>query len=179
MIFSKGYRGFFVFILCFVLGSKLFEAFNYYIRRKTYEEYNKYIDIIEVADLYHKRFFALIIDLFFGLIYFLIINGIAENSNFQRSFERFEQGFLVLICLSVIFIQEVVFYKTIGKKIFGVVIVNEQFEKPTALQILIRNIIKVTLFFDITRLICFIVFAFDKENRFLNDIVAKTKIVKK
>lgn len=73
-------------------------------------------------------------------------------------------------------LQELFWNTTIGKKVFGLVVVSKELNKPSSLSILIRNLFRVT---DQILGVGSLTMFFNKERRRLGDLVSKTVVVEK
>lgn len=79
-----------------------------------------------------------------------------------------------VLLLGYFTIQEVIWKKTIGKKIFKLRIVHSKEGQNTAFQLFLRNVFRVI---DIITIIGLLMILFDTKHRRLGDIISKTMVV--
>ena len=124
--------------------------------------------------LLFKRFLALLIDcytVYIPIFFLLLANANPFYLAFHELFLRALISFIILVVY--ILFKDLLFRNaSLGKKIFGIVVVDSEGAKPTAKQVILRNIS-----------VCFLLYveavyilANDEHNR-LGDKWAKTKVV--
>lgn len=132
-----------------------------------------------------KRIIAYVIDMFFsffiGVVAVLIIVGLSIiNENLKAIIEPILglMKYPIAAYLNSVFlyyvIQEGFFATTIGKRIMCLQVKKFNGDKANLFQIIIRNIFRLT---DVFLYFGSITILFDKEQRRLGDIVAKTKVI--
>lgn len=132
-----------------------------------------------------KRITAYVIDMFLSFV--IGVAGIlilARMSIMNETLKVLIQPILSLTKYSTIFyissvliyyvIQEGIFATTLGKKLMGLKVISFDGLKPKLHQIIIRNTFRIT---DVFLYFGSITVLFDKEQRRLGDILAKTKVI--
>ncbi len=132
-----------------------------------------------------KRIMAYVIDMFLSFItgvavVLILARLLIINETFKAIIEpilgltKYSTFAYLSSVLIYYVVQEGVFATTIGKKIMGLKVISFNGLKPKLLQIIVRNIFRIT---DVFLYVGSITVAFDKEQRRLGDIIAKTKVI--
>lgn len=146
IILENGIKGVFIFFLILVWTSKVFDMICFTLGINTKKLVRNYDELLNLASIIRRRLIALSIDYTIPLILFFITYlGIYIFGFNAEIINKYEYAYLFL-GLSFILIEEVVFKKTIGKKMMGLVVLTENFQIPSRMQLLIRNICKFSLF---------------------------------
>ncbi|SNS04415.1 Uncharacterized membrane protein YckC, RDD family [Anaerovirgula multivorans] len=124
------------------------------------------IDMMLASILCIAFFFAL---LRFGYNYEIVLNFITMS---DRGLSYFYLFFIVFYYT----VLEAILGTTIGKKIFGLIIVTSCMSKPKVHQIIIRNLFRIS---DQILWLGSLTVIFDKQGRRLGDIIAKTMVISK
>ncbi len=138
--------------------------------------------MMELSSYFVKRVAAYTIDIFLAsifttIVYFMLIplmliipRGVIMD--FANSRNLVVDYFILVILYY--FIQELIWSKTVGKKIMGLVVVDVNMTKPNIIQIFIRNTVRVL---DMVMIVGLTPIFFTKKQQRLGDMLSRTVVV--
>ncbi len=179
LLFSR-IKSLITFLLILLWGEKYFFTLSEALGIVNKRNKANFADITLLANRYRRRGAALGVDMVVGAILYLILNLFLFLTNSTSIIDKFDENFIILfLSLSIIFVQELIFCQTVGKKIMGLRIVTIEFIEPSKSKIILRNVIKFFVLHPISASVLIIVFLIDKNYRILDDIIANTNVITK
>lgn len=179
IIFSKGIKGFIMFIVLFIGGQWYFNLVFGGLGLINKENKEEYSELLKLSKNYRRRAIAFSIDGLIGYVFYFILIFMFAILGFNISMSANPLIEMAFTSLVLIFVQELIFCQTIGKKCLGFVILTKDFKRPNRIAIIIRNLSKFSLLFEVTGLIFVFSPIISINNRFLDDILAKTTVIPK
>lgn len=179
IIFKNGIKGFFVFFLMLLWSSTVLNGICYTLGINTKKLVSNYDELTNLVNIVRKRLIAFAIDFGIGMFLFYIIYFILFLLGFNIEIIGKHEYANIYFGFTFILIEEVISKNTVGKKVMGIVVLKENFQDPSRRQLLIRNTCKFLIFNQILGVIYIFFFVFDKKNRFIEDYITKTTVVKK